>query len=275
MVHFFNMENEFYLRIRQTLFGVFFSFLFAISVTGVSVMDAWCAELHIFTEVTGTASFYDDNETLTGSAVEMVRELLRRTGDSGQISVVPWARGYDALLCDRDVVLFPTTRTQLRDPLFHWIGPIIRLQWRLICQKDSHLVINSLEDARKVGAIGTYLGDVREQFLLDKGFTNLKSTPANDLNYKKLMQGRVDLVFTASYGYDETLERIGLSRDAFRVAYIVREMDLYVAMSKKTDPLVVKRWQRAFADMKADGTFQTMYRKWNPGAEPPMDVRQP
>ena len=57
--------------------------------------------------------------------------------------------------------------------------------------------MESLEDARKVAAIGTVTSWFNEQDLKNRGFTNLVSAQAPADNVKKLMNGEVQLcVFT-------------------------------------------------------------------------------
>ena len=56
---------------------------------------SWAAatELQLYTEENPPLNFSRDGQ-VDGLSVEVVRELLRRTGDSGTIYMVPWARGY-------------------------------------------------------------------------------------------------------------------------------------------------------------------------------------
>lgn len=228
----------------------------------------WGADLHVYTELTGTTAFYQDGE-LTGSVVEMVREIMRRTGDTTDIEVVPWMRGYDALLKDPNTVLFATTLTEDRKPLFHWVGPLIRLKWQFIARKGQGGLINSLDDARKVKAIATYLGDARDQYLTKLGFRNLDRT-ADPLNgYRKLAVGRVSLVLGTNIGLQSSIEKIGMNPDIFETAFVFREMDLYIAISRMSDHDLVKRWTDAFEAMRKDGTYERIFYKWYPDLTPP------
>lgn len=228
----------------------------------------------VYTEISGTSAFYEGNR-LTGAGVEIVREIMRRVGNGREIVVLPWARAYDSLIKEPGVALFATTRTEERDHQFHWVGPLFRMQWVLVARKGSGLVINSLDDARKVRLIGTYIDDVREKYLVRRGFTNLESTTDNIFNFRKLVHGRLDLVFTTSVGAVATARLAGVDPDAIEVVHVVREMDLYVAISGGSDLDQVKAWKKAFSAMKEDGTYQAIHRAWYPGLPVPMDVRRP
>lgn len=230
--------------------------------------------LTVYAEISGNSAYFEDGK-LTGYSVELVRRIMGRVGDRGDIFAVPWMRGYDALLKDRNVALFATTRTKQRDPLFHWIGPILRVQWILLSKKDDGIKITSLEDARKVHAIGGYLGDARSEYLKRLGFTNLELSQNNLLNYRKLAEGRIDLLVGTNLGHNFEIFETGLDDDDFEVDMVLREMDLYIAISKRTDSATVRAWQAAFEHLKKDGTFEALYKQWWPGLEAPMDVRLP
>lgn len=231
---------------------------------------SWGSDLRVYTEITGNTAFYE-GEKLTGSSVELVQEIMRRLGESHKIKPVPWIRGYEALSNDANVVLFATTLTDERRPQFQWVGPVLRLQWLFLAQKGKGYLYNNMEDARRAGSIGTYLGDARDQYLTKLGFTNLERAPNTYINYRKLATGRLELVMASNIGVKETLTKAGVELDAVEVAFVVRQMDLYIAFSKKTDPAIVQKWQAAYDSMKEDGTFQRIYRQWYPGMEPPVE----
>lgn len=229
----------------------------------------WGNDVHVYTEPYGDVAYYEGKK-LTGSCVEIVQEIMRRVGQKPAIDVVPWMRGYEAVKRDPDVALFATTLTPERKPQFQWVGPILRVQWVFLAQKDSGIVIESLDDARMVRAIGTYIGDVREEFLQGEGFTNLDSSPSNVMNLRKLALGRLDLVATSTLGMRRLVDEAGISEEDVEVVYVLREVDLYVAFSKQTEKATVERWRKAFESMRKDGTFKYLYNKWYPNLEAPL-----
>lgn len=58
-------------------------------------------------------------------ATELVREILRRLGETASIRVVPWARGYQMVQRTPGTGLFATIRSAQREADFKWVGPII------------------------------------------------------------------------------------------------------------------------------------------------------
>lgn len=138
-------------------------------------------------------------------------------------------------------------------------------------KKGTGGLVNSLDEARRVKAIGTYLGDARDQYLTKLGFKNLERT-ADPLNsYKKLAVGRINLVLGTNIGLESALQQAGLNPEQFETAFVLREMDLYIAISKNSDPAFVKRWRDAFKAMRKDGTYQRIFHEWYPNLTPPRE----
>lgn len=231
-------------------------------------------ELQILAELSARSARFEDGR-LTGWAVETAREIMDRSGIRAEIEPTPWARGYSTALSRPDVALLTAARTEERDPLFHWVGPIFRVQWSFMARKGSNIVINSLDDARKVRAIGTYLNDARDRLLVEHGFTNLDRSPTEDSVYRKLEYGRLDLIVGSNTGLAGVAETAGVDPENFEEVFPLKKVDLYIALSRGTDPGTVAAWLRAFEDMKADGTLKRIVQRWYPDMEPPGDAHCP
>ncbi len=195
-------------------------------------------------------------------AVEVVRELQKRMGNTSSITLVPWARGYLELQTLPNVVLFSTARTAEREAQFHWIGPIDERRYFLYIRADSQIVLNTLEDCRKLRAIGVYKDDVRDLYLTGKGFTNLERTIDNIQNVKKLMTGRIDAFAFSSMGLDELVQASGCKATKLKPAFPLFNVQLYIAMSRATPDETVQRWSMAFQALKKDKSFQRIFRKY-------------
>ncbi|WP_187170433.1 substrate-binding periplasmic protein [Salidesulfovibrio onnuriiensis] len=229
---------------------------------------AGAAELTIYFEKNQFPK--NDAGNFTTIFPETVRELIKRTGTDAEIIEIPWQRGYDLGQTQANAAILPTTRTPKREKLFRWLGPVNRLQWIFYQKRGRGLTLHSLEDAKRVPAIGTYAKDAREQFLKDRGFRNLQSTNHQLLNVRKLMEGRIDLMVGGNLGIESIMNLAGYDMDRIEPVLTFKEVDLYIAFSPYTDNALFQRWQKAFESMKRDGTFQAMYRRDYPGLEPPL-----
>ncbi|UCD33640.1 MAG: transporter substrate-binding domain-containing protein [Desulfobacterales bacterium] len=237
-------------------------FILAASVLIFSVQPLLSAELTILTENLPPLNYVKDG-ILVGPSVEIVKEIQKRVGSHEEIKVFPWARAYKMALEDENVVLFGMTHTKVRDDIFKWVGPLATKRDILVAKKGSGIIINNLEDAKKVKRIGTLRDDTRERLLKSHGFTNLESVSDEQKNAKKLALGRIDLWTYKQPGLKTVCELAGVDYNELEEVFHLRVIDVSIAFSKKTSDSIVQKWRNAFNDMLADGTVQKIRDKWD------------
>lgn len=227
-----------------------------------SGQPAISTELTILTENLPPLNYVDD-DVLVGPSVEIVKEIQRRVGAHEPIKVYPWARAYKMALEDENVVLFGMTYTKVRHDKFKWVGPLATKRDILVARKDSGIIINNLEDAKKVKRIGTLRDDTRGRLLKRLGFTNLEPVSDEQKNAKKLVLGRIDLWTYKIPGLRTVCDLAGVDYNELEEVYHLREIDLMIAFSKKTSDAIVEQWRNAFNEMEKDGTITQIRKKWN------------
>jgi polar amino acid transport system substrate-binding protein len=229
-----------------------------------------CAQsLSIYCEDDTPLQFVGADGKLTGFSIEIVQEIQKRVGNTDQIHMVPWARGLGILNTEPNSILFSMARTAERDAQYQWIGPITETTYGFYVKADSPLKITSREEAKKVGLIGVYRDDVRDQFLTRQGFTNLDRANSNVSSFRKLMLGRNAMYADSPLGVKGLAEKAGYKLTDVRVAYNFLKIQLYIAASKQTDPALVAKWNAALESMKKESAFMKIHRKYFPDLAPP------
>lgn len=211
-------------------------------------------KLSIFSEESPPYQFFDADGKLTGINVETFREIQRLVGNDDPIQVVPWARAYDAILTKPRVVVLSMARTEEREPLFKWIGPLRETTYGFYGKADSMLSLSSLEQAKALPRIGVYLNDARDQLLTKAGFTNLDRAKSQELNIKKLMAGRFPVYADSSLTYAKNVRQAGFSPAEVKLIYAFKRVPIYIAMSKDMPEGVVAAWQEAWETLRKSGT---------------------
>lgn len=226
---------------------------------------ASAAELAIVTEQSPPLNYTvggDETGEVTGLSTEIVRAIMHKVGVDYPIRVMPWARGYDMAQSGPMVALYSTTRTEARENLFKWVGPLASKRWVFMGRKGSGISVRSLDEAKKLGSIGTYREDAKEQFLMEQGFVNLDSAPNLVSNYKKLMAGRNDLwIVDADEGRMVARQEEG-DPDELEEVFSVREAKLYIAFSLDVPDDLVSSWQAAYEELKAAGVVEQITLKY-------------
>lgn len=224
----------------------------------LSLVFSTSADLKIYTEDAPPLNFLNNGKP-DGVAVAIVNEIRTRVGEKSQIEFVPWARGYDEVQKNANVALFATTRTEARENLFKWVGPLAEKKWILYKKKGSPIAIKTLDDAKAVKSIGAYKDDAKEQFLKSKGFTNVDSASADNLNIKKLVAGRIDLWITGESDMLDYAKKEGVAPSELEEVFVVDTKKLSIAFSKQTSDDVIKKWQDAYDSMVKDGTIKKLH----------------
>ncbi|HIQ41483.1 MAG TPA: transporter substrate-binding domain-containing protein [Pseudomonas oleovorans] len=221
--------------------------------------------LRLYTEEYPPINFSRDDGKPTGLATEVVLEIMRRTGDTAPIEVVPWARGYQQAQVRPNTGLFVTMRIPEREKLFHWVGPLTRNTTSFYALRRNGLQLDDFEQARQVGKIAVPRDWYSHQHLLAHGFTNLYPVAGPDQVIRMLKRGRVKLMALDDLSLNALLDGGGLAVGEVEQLLVFLHSDSYIAFSQDTDPRLLARWQQALDAMKADGSFAAIYHKWLPG----------
>jgi polar amino acid transport system substrate-binding protein len=207
------------------------------------------------------------NGKITGFVTEMVREISARQGIQDNIRLTSWDEAYKVALSNPNVVLFSAEKTDKREKLFQWVGPVGKNSASFYAKKGSGIRMNSLDEARKVAAIATTANWFTEQDLRSRGFTNLVSSPLPTDNVRKLMKGEVELSVFTDITVPQIVKNAGYSMDDLEPVFPLSSTYFYIAMSLGTPPEMVKRWQAILDELKKDGTFEKIYRSYLPDAD--------
>ncbi|MCP3941404.1 MAG: amino acid ABC transporter substrate-binding protein [Desulfobacteraceae bacterium] len=212
---------------------------------------------------------YEENGKITGVSTEIVRAVLQELNIKVEIKVYPWARTLMVARHDENTLIYSIGRNQKRENQYKWIGVIAPADFYLFALKNRvDIKIKILADAKKY-QIGTVREDLREQYLISKGFIkgkNIQSTNRYLLGFQKLLSKRIDLwsmpELTASYivkkeGYkpEEIIKKV------YRLDEVSSE-GYYMAFGKKTSDEIVEKFRSALEKIKKNGTHKMILEKY-------------
>ena len=239
-----------------------------LSVVLVVLCAPAAAQLRLLTEDAPPMSFMRDGEA-SGFSVEVVRALLARTGDRGQIEMAPWTRAFHLAQQDEDIALFSTVRTPEREGKFQWVGPIVVGTTSFYSLKSRHLSIDTLQQAATSGPLALPKQWYTFETLGAKGFTNLYGVPSSKHMMTLLKHGRVNLIATEDLTLAGELAAVDLKPQDVTAHVPFMRSAYYIAFSPQTSVVRVVRWQRALRQMHEDGSLEAILRRWLPHAPMP------
>lgn len=205
---------------------------------------------------------YMEGDVVTGYGTEVVKAMQSELNSCDPIAMLPWDAAYEKAINDSNVVIFTMERTPARENLFNWIGPLGSNKSSFYVRKDSNLTIKSLEDAKKLKAIATTAGWFTEQYLKKQNFPNLISSEKPTDNVKQIMDGSADAAIFTDVTVKDIIKQAGCQPEDLIPIFEVMTTDYYIGISRKTDPEIVGKWDKAFESIKANGTLDALKQKW-------------
>jgi polar amino acid transport system substrate-binding protein len=222
-------------------------------------------KLQIFTEENPPQNFACGNNELCGSAIEIVNDIRNRTGCQDPILLENWNNAYDMTLINPNTVLFSTSRTDARENLFEWVGPICRSITYFYVRTNSGISINSFDEAKELSGVGVVSGWWTEQMLIDSSFTNIQAFSSPQEVLIQLMEGHVQASVLSDISIQFLTESAGYTKDDVSAQIALDTSLLYIVFGKNSTPDYVNAWSGALAQMKQDGAFETIWNIWYPG----------
>ncbi len=212
-------------------------------------------DLTYMTENYPPANFEDSYGLLRGGSITLLRAIWDEMNVEHQpITVYPWARGYNKVLTSDNQVLFSMSRTEDRESLFKWVGPISTFRQVIIgIKKDGQAkTIENIEDLSHYN-VGVIRDDVGEETLRNIGYPENKMIFVSQLNeiINLLISDQVDFIFSS----DETFRGIISKEDNYQdfyIAYTIEVSENHYAFSKNIPDELIEKIQAALDNISSD-----------------------
>ncbi len=199
-----------------------------------------------------------------GIATDLLVEILAATGSlksHKDIASLPWARGYQMVRKQKNLLLFSMTRTSSRESQFHWVGPILQSEIVLLARKESQLKLDNLQQLQDRNLkVGVVLDDVGHLLLTEQNVSNRQIYPLNQgvQLAKMLAEKRFDLIAYDALVSRWNLSKLGFDPEDYEVVYSLQKANYYFALNLETDPTLVTRLQKELDRLTASGRLQTI-----------------
>lgn len=208
------------------------------------------------------------NKDVPGFSTEVVTNVLNEMGVKWDLREYPWARALKEVFEGRRDALFTAFWTEERARYVYYPKePLAKERWLFfVRRKDTeHLSFVSYDEIknRRIGVLrGASVSEEFWKFV--KKYSNYEAAKTDDLNFKKLVKGRIDYVVTSYSNGIELARQMGISDQiAFLPSPIISEDDLYIIFSKKSvSPSFVDAFSDALRSFKKSDQFRAIYRKY-------------
>ncbi len=224
---------------------------------------AAAGEYQIVTEEWAPYNFQENNQ-LTGMTTEIVRAIMRLTGDDFEIAVLPSMRTSSVLRSRPKTIMYSMFRTAERDALYKWVGPIAEDAIHPYQLADTPPV-NSMEQLLHAPRITTRHAGLVPDTLRAMGFNNVDRSATENLQlYRMLLAGRTDIIVgDTDAGVAHYSARLKIPPGTLRqIPVEIYRSVLYIAFSPDSDDTRVAAWSAALEQMRQSGELQRIQRRY-------------
>lgn len=219
-------------------------------------------EVKIFAVDEPPAAYINEYNSQDGYVLDIVKAMQEALNDKTKIIFLPEGRALNILAKQPNSILMSISRTQAREQQYVWIGQVMSKTWRVYTLADSNIKINTLDELRSLSSIGVVRGDVREEWLINKGFNNLNSVTLHKQNIHMLNLARVDAIVYENQGLAFQSASLGIALSDFKSVLTLNEAPVYIVMSIKSSKKQIEEWQTAFQIIEDNGKLQDIAQHW-------------
>ncbi|MFM0878569.1 ABC transporter substrate-binding protein/permease [Streptococcus suis] len=215
----------------------------------------------VFDNAYAPFEFKDSDQIYKGLDVDIINEVAKRSGWTMNQSFPGFDAAVNAVQAgSADALMAGTTITEARKKVFTFSAPYF--DTKIVIATTKANTISSYKDL-KGKTVGVKNGTAAQNFLeenKDKYGYNVKTFDTGDLMYNSLSAGAVDAVmddeaviqYAIQQGQDLSIDIEGEAIGSF--GFSVKKGSQY--------EYLVEDFNKALAEMKKDGTYETIMNKW-------------
>ena len=207
--------------------------------------------------------YYGDALPGNGFYAEITRAAFQRVGIEFIVEFHPWNRALEMSKRGKFDGLLGAYYNEERSRYFTYTDSVYESQEVFFCKKDAQISYASLNDLSKymIGVVRGW-GSIE---ILKKANLNLDEVTDHDMNIKKLMAGRIDLICTEKIALLNLIQtKYPQWKDAIKIVpRPLVTLKIFNPISNKipNHEKIVKDFNRGLKMIKDDGTFEKILTK--------------
>jgi len=216
-------------------------------------------------------NFLNENKEIDGFDADIAKEVAKRLGVKVEFAPQEFSGLIPSLQAGKiDAIISQVTITDERKQQIDFTQPYITNEVKIIVKEDNDS-ITKLEDFKGKN-IGVGLGTNDESYLRNDvlpqvGNFEIKTYDDVITSLQDLNAGRIDATINNLYALKPIVDKNGYKIKA--VGDAIKSDQAGIAI-RKNNPEFLAALDQALTDMKADGTYNTIFQKWF-GEEPPAE----
>ena len=201
---------------------------------------------------------FAEKDKVVGYSTDVMQLIFKKAKLKTSFTLWPWLRAYNAAKDQPGHYVFSTSRSEEREKLFKWVGPIAKDSVYLMVLKDSPIKETTDFKTLKKYSLSGQAGDQPVVFLQGHGFDVLITAEEN-VRMKMLKEKKMemDIMTTGSQEIYEKTWAIKYRRVAF-----LYDTEYWAAFNRNTPDEVIQKLNKAVSELKGDGTLEKIADKY-------------
>ncbi|WAI00540.1 transporter substrate-binding domain-containing protein [Methanogenium organophilum] len=197
---------------------------------------------------------YEENGSLKGISVELLELATEEMGTNvsrEELQLLSWSEGYQAVLDQKNSMIFTIARLPSRETSFKWAGPIMTAHTVIFARQGSGIEIDDPGDLQNY-RIGVETDDAAIPQLLDIGVDESQIVQVLNatLLVSMLRDGDIDLWAYGEVSGRYFAEQVTGDASGIEVVYSFPYVPLYYAFSLDVPDATVQSFQQALDAVK-------------------------
>ncbi len=198
-----------------------------------------------------------------GALHEIVLELCKRVNVTPSVAFVPWKRAVFLTESGAGTTIFPLTRTPEREHKFRWLVSLYEEDYVFLAPRGRAFDVSQPANMKAM-RIALIRGSSLKAVLVQMGYKHIVDARSVDEVHRFLVAGIAD----AAYGERSIVRTLLRTRSAeadFDYSAPISRTAAWLAGSRDVAEIQAARFQRAMQDMKADGSYFAILKRYQLG----------
>lgn len=201
-----------------------------------------------------------------GINAELMRQLCQRLQLDCQLSLLPWRRAFENAQQQQMGGVFSTARSEQREALFRWVGPIAS-DWGFLFRLKGRTEVNPLDlEQAKQFKLAVARGDVYENYFRKQGFEygrNMIDFATKSEPLPLFMAKRIDLLVGSKRSLRSWLRDNNLPEDSAEPLFQLHDVgDNYLALNPNFPAELAAKMQHELELMRRQGVLDGLIQKY-------------
>nr|BFD32251.1 transporter substrate-binding domain-containing protein [Pigmentibacter ruber] len=225
---------------------IFISLIYWYNSYAIEIKD-----LHFVTEPSPVIYFDEKSNELKGVIGERIQYLVKKLNIKSKVEIMPWSRAYYETTKNKNFAIFPIAKTEVREKELKYCCIIYKSRqffFKLKSRKD--IKIQNINDTKKY-SIGVVRDDFRQILLEKKGFPKIEIATSMDLNFKKFIGKRQDLIILSENSMLKYLNQNNMQMSDVVKLIELQDIDVnnYIAFNKEIEDEIISIVKKNLTDI--------------------------